>query len=42
MEKSGGPSAAGRISTILKSYLSLVGAVSLIVTFVPLSGVTLF
>ena len=41
-EKSGGPDDAVRISTILKSYLSLPGAVSLIVTVVPLSGVTLF
>ena len=36
------PYNGGRISTRLKSNLSLVGAVSLMVTVVPLSGVTLF
>jgi hypothetical protein len=35
----GGPEAEARISQILRLYRSLVGAVSLIVTTVPLPGV---
>jgi len=40
--KSGLEFSAGRISTSAKLYLSVVGDVSLMVTVVPLSGVTLF
>src|SRR5438128_347943 len=39
--KSGLDATAGRISTIARLYLSVIGAASLMVTVVPLKGVTL-